>query len=81
MVLSDRLSQIYSDLSYNDTIGNYHKRRSVYQSMLLWSQNLMGTVALRDICICVVNEVGELFPSQTDESETDEDSGGTIDLI
>lgn len=81
MILSDRLSQIYSDLSYNDTIGNYHKRRIVYQSMLLWSQNLMGTVALRDICICVVNEVGELFPSQTDESETDEDSGGTIDLI
>jgi len=41
----------------------------------------MGRIALREICICVVREVGELFPSDTDESETDEDSGGTIDLL
>ena len=81
MILWDRLSLVYSDLTNNVTISNNQRRYTVYQAMLLWSQNLMGRIALREICICVVREVGELFPSDTDESETDEDSGGTIDLL
>jgi len=33
------------------------------------------------MCQCVVKEVGELFPYVSDESDDENDSTGTIDLL
>jgi len=81
MILWDRLSLVYSDLTNNVMISNNQRRYMMYQAMLLCYQRLMGRIALRDICICVFREIGELFPSDIDENETDEDSGEIIDLL
>jgi len=81
MILWDRLSLVYSDLTNNVMISNNQKRYMMYQAMLLYNQRLMGRIALRDICICVLREIGELFPSDIDENETDEDSVEIIDLL
>ena len=81
MVLWDRLSQVYSDMTNDVTIPNQKKRYRVYQAMLLWTQTLMDRKALKETCICVVREVGELFPSESDDSESDSEAEGPIDML
>ena len=40
-----------------------------------------GNRALRDMGECVVKEVGKIFPYESDESDDENDSTGSIDLL
>ena len=81
MLVWDRLIMVYADLTNNATLTNKEQRYTVNQFMLCWCSNMMGNRALRDMYQCVVKEVGELFPYESDESDDENDSTGTIDLL
>lgn len=49
--------------------------------MLCWSNSLMGHIPMMEICNCVVREMGELFPCDSDESDVDYDLSVTLDLL
>ena len=81
MLVWDRLALVYSDLTNNLTISNNQRRFTVYQTMYQWCTTMWGHRPLREMCKCVVMEVGELFPSECDQSEEECDSSGVIDLL
>tara|TARA_B100000780_G_scaffold258364_1_gene208676 strand:+ start:749 stop:1483 length:735 start_codon:yes stop_codon:yes gene_type:complete len=80
MLVWDRLNNVYSDLANNATINNSQRRYIIYQAMMNWCTSMMGRKPLREICKCVIMEVGELFPSEGDENVEECDSSGIIDL-
>ena len=81
MVVWDKLIMVYSDLTNNKTLTNKERRYTVNQVMLCWCNNMMENTALRDMCECVVKEVGELFPYISDECDDENESTSTIDLL